>query len=176
MRSSLLLAALVVVLGACARTTMKGSVADRHGAAGETAELDFWDELSRQRAVTNHDALHALLLMAGKPGQRGFSEKLRLAEERGWLPSGSGLQPNETAEAGWIARAVCLELGIDGGLSMRVTRSHPRYALRELIDRGMLPELSTRQSVTGLQLIALVSEAEDVRVGSGEDPRKGFGK
>jgi len=165
----------VAISAACARTTMKGSVVDAYAGADATSELDFRDELTRQRAVTNHDALHALLFFAGKGGQAAdYKAKLRLAQERGWMSSGTDLPPNETAEVGWIARAVCKELGIDGGLTMRVTGVSGRYALRELIDRGLLPDMTTRQAISGLQLIALLSEAEDLRAGSGEDPKKGF--
>ncbi|MGH7162097.1 MAG: hypothetical protein ACREID_01330 [Planctomycetota bacterium] len=161
-RRVLLLACLA--FAACARTTMKASVADRLGAGGEMGEMDFWDELARERAVTNHDAIRALLLSAGKEAA-SWEERVKLARERAWVTGAGDPSPDETARVGWIARAVCLECGIKGGVTMRVFGPHPRYAARELAYRGWLPPMSSWQTLSGLKLIALLSQAEEFRSG-----------
>ncbi|MGQ0614950.1 MAG: hypothetical protein ACT4PV_14540 [Planctomycetaceae bacterium] len=168
--TALLLAA--ALFPACARTTLKGSAADAAADPRPATELDFWDAVAEQKAVSNHDALRALLLLAEKgAAARDFQGCLAIARERGWIGADASLVANETAEAGWIARAVCLELGIKGGLTMRLAGAHPRYALKELIHMGMMPPKTRRQSISGLELIALMSRAEDYQKGAGTAPR-----
>ena len=138
MRSSAIL--LLALAAACGRTTLQASVADKHGKAGGTAEMDFWDGLASARAVSNHDALHALLLSFEVKTGDGFAPRLAEAKRRGWVKD--DLVANETAKVGWVARAVCIEAGIQGGLTMRLAGPAPRYAVRELNHRQWLPNMS----------------------------------
>jgi len=167
---ALLLAALAAVFapaGGCARTTLKASVAATHGGTGEFAEMDFWDGLATAPMATNHDALHALLLSYGDGG-KDYKVSLAAARKRGWVDE--ALAANESARIGWIARAVCMEAGIDGNLTMRLFGPHERYAVRHLNARGWLPDMSSRQAVSGAVLIALLSRAEDYETGATDDP------
>jgi len=161
MASRRLLLALLLA-AACSRTTFRDSAADR--LAAPESELDFWDALAERRAVTNSDALHALLLYAGSPGT-GFEERLRSARAKGWVAEGAALPAQESAEAGLVARAVCMEFGVRGGLTMRLFGPSRRYALKELAYLGWLPEMGEGQALSGLQLIALLSAADDHRKG-----------
>jgi hypothetical protein len=145
-------------------------VADEHGGTGEFAEMDFWDGLATARAVSNHDALHALLLSFAAPTEGGFAARLAEAKKRGWVEE--DLVANETAKVGWIARAVCIEAGIKGGLTMRVAGPAPRYAVRELNYREWLPNMSPDQAISGMQLISLLSSVEDERKGGPDVPRE----
>lgn len=149
---------------------MQASVADAHGGKGEFAELDFWDGLAAARAVSNHDALHALQLSFGVPAGAGFAARLAEAKRRGWVED--DLAANETARVGWIARTVCMEAGIKGGLTMRVFGPAGRYAVRELNHREWLPNMSPDQAVSGMQLISLLSAVEDERKGGPDLPRE----
>ena len=81
MGSRCLLLMLVLLAAACSRTTLKGTVAAAH--AGD--ELDFWDGLSEARAVTNHDAMHALLLAFTDKAPAGFAAHLGEAKRRHWV-------------------------------------------------------------------------------------------
>jgi len=167
------LALLLLFLAACARTTLQASVVDEHGGTDEFAEMDFWDGLAEADLVSNHDALHALLLYYGDAGASSdFPSRLAAARERGWVDPERPLPENETARVGWIARAVCLEAGIEGGLTMRVFGPSERYSLRELNYLGWLPNMSRHQAVSGPQLIALLSRAEDYVAGSPKVPRE----
>lgn len=153
--------AALVALGGCGRTTLKASLVEDHGERTATSELDFWDEMVRRRAVTNHDALHALILSFTGKTPTTYEARLELAQGRRWLPADETPPRNETARVGWIARAVCLETGLRGGLTMRVFGPRERYAVKELNYLQWLPNMSPQQAVSGLQLIALLSNAED---------------
>jgi hypothetical protein len=158
--------ALLCLLAACGRTTLHSSVADRHGGADPMQEMDFWDGLALQPAVSNRDALHALLLsFGGSGGAKGYDAEAARAKERGWIDE----QPpaNETARVGWIAAVVCREAGIEGGATMRVFGANGRYAVRELNHMGWLGDMTPSQSLSGSQLIAVLSRAEERRKGTG---------
>ena len=72
---------------------------------------------------------------------------------------------------GWIARAICLETGIQGGAPMRVVGPRERYAVKELNYMGWLPDMSKEQALSGAQLIALLGHAEDHETGGPDEPR-----
>ena len=67
----------VLLAAACARTTLQSSVADKYGGTKPTEEMDFWDGLAVQPAVSNRDAIHALCLSFG--GAAGSAAMLRRA-------------------------------------------------------------------------------------------------
>lgn len=183
--------ATVACSAGCARTLRESSVADTLGGVDVMTELDFWDELAAEDAVTNHDALHALLLTFGLFAEEGavdegegegavlhggadFEAKVGLAQLRGWIPAGRDFIAEETAQAGWIARAICLEAGIEGGLNMRLFGPIPRYALRELTYERLMGTKSENQTLSGLELIATVGRVQDRRTGLVSAPRQDF--
>ena len=149
---------MLLLCAACARTTLSGSVSDTHGSA--EAEMDFWDGLEGVRAISNKDAMHALFLtFGGKAGD--FAGRIEEARQRRWLDD-DALPPNETAQVGWIATAVCIETPIKGGLTMRLG-GRDRWAVNELNYLEWLNDMSANQAISGLQLIALLSTVEDHR-------------
>jgi hypothetical protein len=174
-RQLLLLVLLVAPAAACARGTLASSVVDAHGGGGDTAEMDFWDGLAAQRAVSNDDALHALLLSFGGAAEStDFAARQKAARARGWIGAGKDLTRNETARVGMIAKAVCIEAKIRGGLTMHVFGPSERYAVQELNYLKWLPAMSTNQAISGAQLIALLSQVEDHLAQAGPEPREKF--
>ena len=162
---------LVLALAAgCARTTLSGSVVDGHGDADPTSEMDFWDGLAEQGVVSNHDALHALLLQFAGKSEGALAERLMEARRRGWIEPDATLDPNKTARAGWIARVVCIEANLRGGLTMRLLGASERYGIKELAHRGWLPDMAPQEVLSGLQLIALLGAAEDHMAGVPDRP------
>jgi hypothetical protein len=151
----------LVLAAACTRTMLKASLVNEHGTRDEFVEMDFWDGLAEQRMVTNHDALHALILSFTKSNPTTYEQRLELAHRRGWIKAEAIPPANESARIGWIAKAVCIEADIKGGLTMRMLGARERYAVNELNFRGWLPNMSRNQAVSGLQLVALLSSAED---------------
>jgi len=166
--------ALLLLAGACTRTTLKQSAVDEYGGADEMAKMDFWDEISTHRAVSNDDALHALALQYALPPAADHAGRVEMGRSRGWIAADAELKGAETARAGWIALAVCRESGVKGGLTMRVFGPRERYAVNELNYRGWLPGMSPEQALSGLQLIALLSKAEDAASRRPDEPREDF--
>ena len=170
----MLLFLLMLFSVACQRTVLDRSATDS-GGTDEFAEMDFWDELAETRAVSNHDATHALLLSFGGDAAQDYAARVAEAKKRGWISDSAELPPNETARVGWIARAICMEAGISGGITMRVLGPRPRYAVRELNFRGWLPNMSPNQALSGLHLIALLSAVEDEQEDKPDKPREDLG-
>jgi hypothetical protein len=153
---------ILLLLASCARTTMQSSVADEHGGVDEFAELDFWDGLAEVRTVTNRDAVHALLLSTGHARPEGdYAAEVGVARERGWVPEDWDRPANETARVGWIAKAICKEYEIRGGVNMRIFGPRRRFAVNELVWLGLLPQHGTGEALGGLELISLLSNVED---------------
>ena len=110
---------------ACARTTFKDSVADQYGAADETSEMDFWDGLVAKPAVTNNDALHALVVSFGEgdaaEGTSNWNSRVDVARQRGWLVQASGNQrrsmspQKKRVSCGNIIEACCQASNMSSG-------------------------------------------------------------
>jgi hypothetical protein len=140
--------------------------------------MDFWDGLAVQRAVSNRDAIHALLISFGGRAQGAGSDwmtELKEARQRGWVEADAELVPNETARVGMVARAVCMEAKIKGGATMRAFGPVERYAVKELNYMGWLPDMTSGQSLSGAQMIAVLSKAEDrIRGTEKTGPKEGL--
>jgi hypothetical protein len=80
---------------------------------------------------------------------------------------------NEPADAavqrGTVAVAMCQTLGIKGGLTMRVLDpvfgTIPRYAVRELQFKGLMPPGSPQQTFSGNEFVGMIGRMEDYQRG-----------
>jgi hypothetical protein len=168
---------LLLLAAACARSTLQSSVADTHGGTKPTQELDFWDGVAVAPAVSNRDAIHALLLSFGKQAQGSATDwttEIKAAKQRAWIGDDEDLYPNETVRTGLVARVVCMEAKIKGGATMRVFGPAERYAVKELNYMGWLNDMTAAQTMSGGQLIAVLSKAEDHIVGKADPGPEGL--
>jgi hypothetical protein len=65
-----------------------------------------------------------------------------------------------------------MEARIRGGATMRVFGPVERYAVKELNHMGWLPGMTQGQTISGAQLIAVLSKAEDHRTGGADEGPK----
>jgi hypothetical protein len=152
---------MLIALPQCSmqRTTLESSAAETHG--GAEGELDFWDDLQTRRVVTNHDALHGLLLLADGTDERaGYEDRLAEARRRGWVDEDDAPPANESAAMGMLAVAACDMLDVRGGVTMRIFGRSPRYCTRELVYMEIIPPRTEQQALSGLQFIDFVSRLE----------------
>jgi hypothetical protein len=147
-----------LVAAGCTRTVLEDSAIDRF--AGPESELDFWDDVSTRSVVTNHDAIHGLLLVAGETPLVDYEARLAEARRRGWVDGTRRPDENESATVGMIAVAVCDLMGTEGGLTMRVFGPSPRACTREIVFLELIPPRTDNQSLSGLEFIDLVSRVE----------------
>ncbi len=158
-RIAILAFAASAALAGCARTLSESSAVDTH-AADDAA---FWTALESQRTLTNHDALHGLLLLAdGADPHASYEERLAAARDRKWLSATeSNPVANESITVGRVASAAARIADIKGGLSMRIGGPTPRYATRELVYMGLLPDRTENQSMSGLEFLDLIGRVQD---------------
>lgn len=169
--TALILGALILGCGllgtGCARSIRETAIVAKHDGRAVEAEMNFWGELAKTRAVTNHDAIHAVMLtFEVERTTSKYDVALANARKQGWIANDEDLPALETARIGWIAKAVCMETGIKGGVTMRLFGARERYAVRELNYRQWLADMTPSQAVSGMQLIALLGEAEDFLIGA----------
>ena len=172
-RGAIVAAVFAGAVAGCAieRTMLEDSAVDAFGSV--EAELDFWDDLATRRVVTNDDALHGLLLLAGEDGGIDYAARLEAARGRGWLPESTSPPKNESAAVGMIAVAVCDILEIEGGVTMRLLGPLPRYCTRELVFLEIIPGRTENQSLSGLEFIDLAGRVEDAMTGRRPGARLG---
>lgn len=149
-------------LAGCARTMIAERARTDYAPADGMAEMDFWYALPGRIAVSNDEALHALVLLEDSGHMpRGYAERVAHAKARGWVPE-SWDEPAEAAvQRGTLARAIVRVCGIKGGVIMRVFGPVPRYALRELVYLGIMPSSTENQTISGLDFLGVVSKAQD---------------
>ncbi len=144
--------------GLTARTTVEKPAAAAFPTAADS--LDFWDALEVQPVTTNDDALHGLLLLAGRePAEDTWEARVEAAREAGWI-AGNVPPANESAQMGFIAVCVCRILDVQGGLSMRIFGVNSRYATRELVHMGLIPGITEHEALSGAEFIALLGAVE----------------
>lgn len=158
------LAALLVVaaLAGCARTAVERSVVDdRFG-----DEQAFWTDLETRRVVTNNDALHGFFITAdGADPHATYEDRLLAARERGWIREAfepASRPANESATVGDLSVLACRIANVKGGLTMRLLGPTPRYAAKELVYMGVLPDRGENQSMSGLEFIDFVARVQDL--------------
>lgn len=160
MRSErIILLASLALLPACARTLTQGSAVDQHA----TDDAAFWSAIEDDRTLTNHDALHGLFLLAdGADPNATYEDRVQAARNRNWIPPGApNPVANESTTVGRVASVAAQIAEVKGGLSMRLSGPTPRYATRELIYLGLLPDRTENQSMSGLEFIDLMGRLED---------------
>lgn len=166
MKTMLRHAALIVLALAaagCQRTIVREPLAiDGLDPNDAGKQLDFWHSLPGRSAVTNNEGLHGLILLAeGKDESQNYDQRVAYAIEKGWLPAGFSEQGDLAMQRGTLARAVAVSQGIKGGVMMRLTNSHARYAERELEYLRIMGPGTALQAVSGLDYVGVVSKAQD---------------
>lgn len=153
---------LVAAATGCARTMISERARTDYAPADSMAEMDFWYSLPGRIAVSNDEALHALVLLENSGRTpHGYEERVSYAKARGWV-SESWDEPAEAAvQRGTLARGIVQVCGIKGGVIMRVFGPVPRYALRELVYLGIMPPSTENQTISGLDFLGVVSKAQD---------------
>jgi hypothetical protein len=168
---------LLALAGAgCQSSSVRVPVAIKAGpttvAASNTpaAQIEFWHTLNDQKLASNDDAFHGLLLyFDGKDESPDYAARVRTLKTRGWLANNFNEAGDRAVHRGTVAQALVTALKFKGGLTMRLLGSSPRYALRELQYRGMLPDSSPNQVFTGGEFVGVIGKVEDYRTGNPAD-------
>jgi hypothetical protein len=160
MRSSawLLILGIMALVG-CRPYVMSSSAVDAYPRADQ--QIEFMAAVEKMPAVTNNDALHALLMLQdGDDANVDYAARVQDAIRRGWLADRWSALPNEAARVGWMASAGCVVMQVKGGLSMHLLGPTPRYATKELVFMEILPLRTENQVLTGAEFIDYLNRLE----------------
>ena len=156
---------LVVGLGGCAPSGVRGVRAfdDLPAAQGETvSDAEYLFELSNKQYCTTDDAYRGMLfLLDGKDTSKDFEERtarlvMHKVADKNWKHN-----PNEVATKGQVAYMLVRILEIRGGLMYNITNGSPRYALRELIHKGIIIGGTEGSKLSGAEYVGILGRADD---------------
>jgi len=133
-------------------------------------DATFLAYLADEPQVSVEEAYRAMLILAdGQDSGKGFEERRRILEERGFARSAWRLRPEQVIDRGSLSYMVCQILRYRGGIDRIILGSwglgDRRYAHRELVHRKLLDSGSLDyQPVTGGLLVGLLARADEEMV------------
>ncbi|CAN5752494.1 hypothetical protein BH11PLA1_BH11PLA1_08010 [soil metagenome] len=158
----------------CARTMIAEPLATDYAADDVGAELLYWHSLPSRSAVSNDEGLHGLILLAAEEDTTGgYAQRLEYARAHNWVAQGFEEPANLAMQRGTLARAVAVIADIKSGVIMRITGPNARYATRELVALGIIPDGSSEnQAITGLEFMSVITRTQDYQAlrARGEKP------
>lgn len=146
----------------CQRSMMEPVVVTDYTALDAGSELEYWGAVQRRSAITNDEGLHGVILLAdGQDETGGYAGRVDLLKERGWLKEGFDEPANMAMRRGVLAKAITHAIDVDGGVMMALTNKAPRYANKELMYLGIMPEGTENQVIGGLEFVGVISRSQD---------------
>jgi hypothetical protein len=137
---------------------------DSHG------HTEFWYQLPNRAVVGNDEVFHGLLLyMDGSDACADYPARVALLKSRKLLPADFNEKANDVTDRGTLALALVRMLKIEGGVNMHLFGAIPRYAVRALIVRGVYPQCSPNQGISGGQFVGIMQKAEEYEHGNPAD-------
>lgn len=131
---------------------------------------EFWYQLANRPVTSNDDALHALLLyMDSADPSPDYAARVATLKQRGIIPVNFDQPATQAADRGDFAVALVHALDIHGGVTMALTGATPRYAVRALVYRGIYPDSSPNQGLSGGEFVGIMQKAEEYQRGSPAD-------
>ncbi len=131
------------------------------------SDVGFLAYLAKIPQVTVDEAYRAMIMLAdGEDNNESFAARQEVLQSRGVARAAWGLEPENVIDAGSVAFMVCRICKIRGGINYNLLGSwglgDRRYAIRELMYRGMIEDSVDYQYVTGQALVALMAKADDL--------------
>lgn len=158
---------LLVGLGGCAPAGVRGVRAfeDLPPAEGEVAsDAEFFFELSEKQYCSTDDAYRGMLyLIDGTDTSKDFEERTARLVMHGVAKKSWKHKANAVATKGELAYMLVRALEIRGGLMYNITNGCERYALRELIHKGIIRSGTVQGKVTGAEYVGILGRVDDRR-------------
>ncbi len=123
----------------------------------------FLDQLSSQPTVPEAQAFRGVLLMLGEDRQMTFAEAVKTLTDAGVVDANWDFDADRPITRGKLAYMFYQSCKMQGGLTLAVTGPSRRYCLRELQYRGFMAPGLPYNKVTGMEYIAVLTRADDLR-------------
>lgn len=161
---------MTVLLAGCQTARVANPLTTELAGNDPQQQLDFWHTLATRPVTSNDEAFHGLLLYTdGQDPAQSYDERVTTLKQRKMLPADFDKSPELAVMRGDLAVAICRILEVRGGLMMRLTNNHPRYATRELQFLDVYPPSSPRQTFSGNEFLGIIGRVEDYQRGNSAD-------
>ena len=161
---------MIAVLAGCQSARVANPLTTELAGNDPQQQLDFWHTLATRPVTSNDEAFHGLLLFTdGQDPAGSYGERVSTLKERKMLPANFDKSPELAVTRGDLAVAICRILEVRGGVMMRLTNAHPRYATRELQFLDVYPPSSSWQTFSGNEFLGIIGRVEDVQRGNPAD-------
>ena len=163
MRSKLLIVALFLVLG-CHSPRNGKTVTHELAGNDANAQMNFWHGLTDEPVASNDQGFHAILLFVdNKDDSRSYADRVATLKSRHMLPKHFNEPAEMALKRGTLAVAVMRILNERGGVTTTLFGPSPRYAVREMMFRNVLPPSTPNQVTSGNELVGIIGRVEDVQ-------------
>jgi hypothetical protein len=160
----------VVLLAGCQTARVANPLTTELAGNDPQQQLDFWHTLATRPVTSNDEAFHGLLLYTdGEDPAASYGERVTTLKRRKMLPASFDESPEAAITRGDLAVAICRILEVRGGVMMRLTSGHPRYATRELQFLDVYPPSSRWQTFSGNEFLGIIGRVEDYQRGNPAD-------
>ncbi|MHC4716703.1 MAG: hypothetical protein ACYS5V_07025 [Planctomycetota bacterium] len=147
-----------------------GSVAGGQTPLPTTNSAAFLDDLSSQATVTEAQAFRGVLLVLGQDRKMSFAQAVKALTDAGIVPEAWDFQADRPITRGKLAYMFYQACNMRGGLTLTLTGPSRRYCLRELQYRGFMAPGLPYNRVTGMEFIAVLTRADELRQTGGVSP------
>ena len=157
----------VLLLAGCAPPGVRGVRAFDDLPVAETevvSDAQFLFELSNKKYCSTDDAYRGMLfLIDDKDTSKDFEERTTRLVMHGVADKNWTHNPNATVTKGKVAYMLVRALEIRGGVMYNITNACPRYALRELIHKGIIIGGTEYSKLSGGEYVGILGRADDRR-------------
>ncbi len=164
-RRLITLSIILFSLSGCARTVVENPQNTNYSPDDLNARLDFWHNLDSRSAITNDEAMHAILILADDTDPTStYQERIAELQRRGWLREDFDEPPDIAVQRGTLSTMIANAIDAPQGVMSMLLDRIPRYALRDLIAVGIMPSGSPLQTIDGREFLGVIAKAQDFKV------------
>jgi hypothetical protein len=127
--------------------------------AAAAQDAEFTRELMMKKKATVGDVARVFHAFLDEKAVRTAKDAAAALAKHGRMPDDWDLDSN--ASLGEVCYLLCTTLGIEGGLTMRVIGTTPRYAYRECVYRGLVKPNGPHSAVSGRDLLSIAGRLEE---------------
>ena len=136
---------------------------------GAFADKTLLRELMEKKEVTLADGCRAIYYFrGGDENEKDIDAIVARLLEMEYIEKSYREKLDDRLRRGQFAYLLCKALDIKGGLTMRIIGTRERYALREVIFLGLMPDVNKAKYVNGMEVLGVLSRAEDYRSKKGK--------
>lgn len=122
-------------------------------------DAEFTRELMKKKKATVGDVAMVFYSFLDEKPVKTPKEALAALAKKNRMPDDWDLDSN--ASLGEVCYLICTTLEIEGGVTMRVIGTTPRYAYRECVCRGLVKANGPHSAVSGRDLLSIAGRLEE---------------